>query len=314
MQKLDMSRLDLNLLVVFETMMEVRSVTAVSELLALSQPNVSYALKKLRTFFGDELFIRSGRGMQPTAKALELQEPIKRMMEILRNEVLNPVEFVPKNSQRTFFINMTELGELAFLPPLLKHFSTVAPHLTVEPVCLGAQELLDALRDGRVDLALGYFPELTVRTLYAQTLLRHPFACLAREGHPQTLSGFAAADYAAAEHVGIIGEGHAQRRFEEQINKAGIERRIRLRSRNFMSIPFIVRETDLIATVPKIMAVVCMGTPGLQVLKPPFEIDPIPITQYWSERQHNDPGQVWLRRTLAQLYLDNDPTANIKFW
>jgi len=313
-QNLDISHLDLNLLVVFEAMMELRSVTGVAEKLAISQPNVSYALKKLRSLFGDELFIRSARGMKPTAKALEVQRPIDEVLGILRNELLSPAVFVPEESRRNFVINMTELGEFSFLPAMLKYFASAAPSLTIEPVCLGAQELLDALRDGQVDLALGYFPEITARTVYAQTLMKHPFICLAREDHPATRSGFSIEDYEQAEHIALIGEGHSQRRFEDQISKGGIARRIKLRSRNYMSIPFIVRDTDLIATVPKIMAVACTGLPGLRAFMPPFPIDPIPITQYWTERQKNDPGQIWLRRTVASLFLDKDPTSGIQLW
>jgi len=314
MKKLDTAPLDLNLLIVFEMLLKLRSVTAVSAQLSISQPNVSYALKKLRLAFGDELFIRSTGGMQPTAKALALREPVERMMTILRTEVLSPVPFVPAQSQRSFIINMTDLGELTFLPRLLEHFRVVAPGLAVETTCLGAQELLDAMREGRIDLALGYFPELTAQTILCQTLAKHPFVCLAREGHPLTAQGLSLAGYSAADHVGLIGEGHAQRRFEERIARSGVQRRIALRSRNFMSIPFIVRQTDLIATVPKMVAVVCTGMKGLQVLRPPVDIDPIPITQYWTERQQNDPGQVWLRRTVTQLFLDNDPTQSISYW
>jgi DNA-binding transcriptional LysR family regulator len=314
MDRLHIGDLDLDLLIVFETMMEVRSVTAVSELLSMNQPNVSYALKRLRGFFGDELFIRTARGMQPTARALALQMPVQRMMEILRSEVLSPVEFRPQDSRRTFVINMTDIGELAFLPPLLKHFETCAPHVSVQPICLGAQNLLDAFRDGRVDLALGYVPELTARTVYVQSLLQHPFVCLARAGHPLATSGLTVSDFASAEHIGMMGEGHAQRQFEEKIDKLVGTRRIKFRTSNFMSVPFIVRDTDLIATVPKIMAIACADMPGLRVFKPPFDLDPIPISQYWTEQQHNDPGQIWLRRTIFEMARDSDVTESMQFW
>lgn len=314
MQKLNISRLDLNLLVVFDSMMKTRSVTAVSEALEMSQPNVSRSLKKLREFFNDELFIRAARGMQPTERALALQQPIERMIDIVRSDILDSQQFDLKSSERSFVINMTDLGELSFLPKLLKHCRQVAPKASIECVCLDSQVLLDALRDGKVDLAMGFFPELTAQTIHVQTLVKHPFICLAREGHPLTPSGLTSADYSRADHISLVGDGHAQRRFEERIARSGIERRIKLRTRNMMSIPFLVRDSDLIATVPKMLAYVCAEVGGFQVFRPPFKIDPIPISQYWTDRQHNDPAHIWLRRTIADLLQDQDPTKNVKYW
>ncbi len=249
MPDLQITRLDLNLLVVFDALMRTGSVTAVSETLGIGQPNVSRSLRKLREFFGDELFIRGSRGMQPTARAEALREPVARAIAIVRGEVLDPMGFDPASSTRRFVLNLTDLGELVFVPALLRHFGRVAPGLGLECVCLGPQELLDAMRGGTVDLAIGYVPELTARTVRIRKLVDHPFVCLARTGHPLVASGFTVQAYARADHVGLLGEGHAQRHFEERIAKSGVQRRIVLRTRNLVSVPFLVRETDLIATV-----------------------------------------------------------------
>lgn len=314
MQNLNITSLDLNLLVVFDAMMTLQNVNAVAQALEISQPNVSRALKKLRVFFGDELFIRSSRGMQPTAKALALRDPVVRMLDIVRQDVINSTGFTPATSQRSFVINMTDLGELAFLPKLLQHCQQHAPDISLSCVCLTPQALLDAMREGQVDLALGHFPELRAQTMRLQTLVKHPFVCLARTGHSLTQTGFTAQDYAAAKHIGLMGDGHAQRLFEERIERSGIARKVVLRTRNMMSVPFLVRQSDLIATVPKMLAYVCAEVSGFQVLKPPFHIESIPISQYWSDRQHNDPGQQWLRRCIADLLLDKDPTHSVHYW
>lgn len=195
-----------------------------------------------------------------------------------------------------------------------KHCREFAPKVSIECVCLDAQVLLDAMRSGKVDLAMGYFPELNAQTLHVQTLVKHPFVCMARDGHPLTRQGLTAQSYATAEHISLVGDGHAQRRFEERITRAGIERRIKLTTRNMMSIPFLVRDSDLIATVPKMLAYVCGEVRGFQIFPPPVAIDPIPISQYWTDRQHNDPAHVWLRRKLAELLLDQDPTKGVSYW
>lgn len=262
MPNLEITRLDLNLLVVFDAMMRTGSVTAVSSTLGISQPNVSRSLRKLREFFGDELFIRASRGMQPTAKALSLHEPVARAVAIVRQDVLDPMRFDPASSHRRFVLNLTDLGELAFVPSLLRHFARMAPHLELECVCLGPQDLLDAMRSGTVDLAIGYFPELTAQTVRIRTLVDHPFVCLARAGHPLIAGGFNAQDYARADHIGVVGDGHAQRMFEERIARTGVARRVVLRTRNLLNVPFIVRQTDLIATVPKGLPYLCADVQG----------------------------------------------------
>ncbi len=98
MPDLQITRLDLNLLVVFDALMRTCSVTAVAETLGIGQPNVSRSLRKLREFFGDELFIRGSRGMQPTARAEALREPVARAISIVRGEVLDPMGFDPAHS------------------------------------------------------------------------------------------------------------------------------------------------------------------------------------------------------------------------
>jgi DNA-binding transcriptional LysR family regulator len=314
MPNLEITRLDLNLLVVFDAMMRTGSVTAVSSTLGISQPNVSRSLRKLREFFGDELFIRASRGMQPTAKAMALREPVARAVEIVRRDVLDPIRFDPATSTRRFVLNLTDLGELAFVPKLLGHLGRVAPGIELECVCLGPRELLDAMRGGEVDLAIGYFPELTAQTVRIRTLSDHPFVCLARTGHPLLEGGLTVQAYARAGHIGLVGDGHAQRMFEERIARSGVARRIVLRTRNLLNVPYLVRETDLIATVPKGLPFHCGEIGGYVVLKPPVPIDPIPLAQYWTDRQHKDPGHAWLRRTVREVMDERDPTSAVAYW
>lgn len=312
MQNFDIASLDLPQLVVFDALVKLGSVTAVAHSLNLTQPNVSYALKKLRAAFDDELFVRSPKGMRPTAKAQELIEPIKRLLAILYEEVLKPSSFSPAQSRRTFVINTTDIGEIVFLPPLLRRIREASSHISVECVCLETPALVQAMRDGVVDMALGYLPDLTSKEIYTQSLFRHPFVCMVREGHPALREGLSIESYAESEHIALVGEGHGQRKFEEWIAKAGIHRHIGLRSRHFMHIPFIVRDTDLIATVPKVIAVSFMATAGLRAIEPPFNIPAIQLKQYWSERQHRDPAHVWLRRIVAELFVNKDPTVGIQ--
>lgn len=309
---MDFRRIDLNLLLVLDALLKDRSLTSVARRLSISQPTVSYSLKKLREFFGDELFVRTASGMQPTPKSLELSAPLGRMIAILGGEILNPPQFDPSTSSRSFVINTTDIGEMVFMPPILKRLREFAPKASVECVCLEPRELGHAMGEGGIDLAIGYMPELTGSGIRVQSLFEHPFVCLMRDGHPKIRGEMTLKQYSAAQHIALVGEGHSQKKFETMIRKSGIFRQVAFRSQHFMNIPFIVRDSDLIATVPKVIAVAFAQLPGLRALWPPFAIPPIPIKQYWHHKVGNDPAQIWLRKTMSALFLNNDPTKDFK--
>lgn len=301
--------IDLNLLLVLDAMMKEQSVTAVARRLSISQPTVSFSLKKLREILDDELFVRTGSGMQPTPRAVALSGPIDQVIRMVRDEILKPPEFDPSTSDRRFVLNATDIGEMVFLPPLLKQLREFAPQASIECVCLDPHALAQALSDGTVDLAIGYMPELTGGGLYTQRLFEHPFVCLVSDAHPMLKDGITLEQYARANHIALVGEGHSQQKFEKMIEASGIRRRIVLRSQNFMNIPFIVRDSELLATVPKVIAAAFAHMSGLAAFWPPFKLPAVPIRQYWHQRMHNDPAQVWLRQTVSRLFLNNDPTT-----
>ncbi|HEU0223756.1 MAG TPA: LysR family transcriptional regulator, partial [Paracoccaceae bacterium] len=150
--------IDLNLLLVLDALLKERNVTAVARRLAISQPTVSFSLKKLREIFADELFVRTASGMQPTPLALELGAPLRRMLDILEGEILSPAEFDPATSSRSFIVNTTDIGEMVFLPPILQRLRAFAPKASVECICLEPRELARAMNEGEIDLAIGYLP------------------------------------------------------------------------------------------------------------------------------------------------------------
>lgn len=313
-RKNDIVGVDLDLLVLFETIMRERSITRAADVLGMNQPTASQSLRRLREALGDQLFVRSGQGVAPTARGAELIEPIEKILSLMRNDVLARNEFSPNTSERHFVINMSDIGELVFAPPILHRLRKEERRMSLEAATRPPQELLDAMLGGQVDLALGNYPELTARSVYSQLLGEHPIVCIVRKGHPILEGGVSVESYSMAQHAGLLGEGHAQRRIEKSIMDLGISRQVTYRSRNFASIPFVVQATDLVATVPKMLAVAYVPLLNLQAFPLPFDIEPIQVRQYWTERQHNDPGQLWLRRVVAELFQKKDPSSEIELW
>ncbi len=131
---MELEDLDLNLLVVFNQLLIERKVSKVAENLGLGQPAVSNALARMRKLFGDELFLRTSRGMEPTPFAAQLAESVTAGLGMIHGAINRTTTFEPATSQRRFAIGMTDIGEIYFLPRLMKEIARIAPAVTITTV------------------------------------------------------------------------------------------------------------------------------------------------------------------------------------
>ncbi|WJT00758.1 LysR family transcriptional regulator [Novosphingobium humi] len=305
---MDYRRFDLNLLVVLDALLEESGVHATARRLGMSQPNVSFALAKLRRTMGDQLLVRDGAGMRPTALGEALREPLRRLLHGVEHEILAGRDFDPATASRRFVLSTSDIGELVFLPRLMQELERCAPHVTLECRSLRPAELSRAMGDGAVDLALGYFPDLGEGPFMTQKLFDHPFTCIARSGHPALDAPWTAQAFLALGHIVVSQSGRSQELFEAQLERMGLRRRVALQSPHFMSVPLLVAGSDLISTVPKAVGALFARMAPLVLVDPPFEAPLINIQQYWHLRVQDDPGVVWLRSLIARLFLGRDPT------
>jgi len=288
---MDIQKVDLNLLLTFDAMRLHRNVTRAGEALDLSQPAMSAALSRLRALFDDQLFVRSGSVMQPTAKADALAEPIRRIIQTIRAEILLPSVFLPAESERGFTLITPDIGEFQFVPPLLEQLKQVAPKVTLHVVSRPKLAAADALATGEADLAVGYYPDLKGAGFFQQKLFENRHVCLVRQGHPRVLGDkLTLNEYLALEHV-----------VEEYLARKRIQRRVVLQLSHFMSLLPIVELTDLVATVPMDMAQTCLRYADLRIVKSPVNPPAIPIHQFWHRRAHKDHANAWLRTQVQQV-------------
>ena len=307
---MDFRRLDLNLLLVMHMLFEEGRTTLVAQRLRISQPTVSFSLKKLRDFFQDDLFVRAGPRMQPTALAESLREPLRRVIQTISEELLLRQEFDPKATFRTFTFSMSDIGELVFLPTVLRVLRTEAPHASVRCLSMKPDALEEAMATGQVDLAVGYFPDIGGTSFYQQRLFDHHFTCLARQDHPTIGDTISFEQFMAADHAVVMVEGRSQEIFERRIATLGDKRRVVLRSPHFMGLPLLIGTTDMITIVPRAVGRAYARKVGVKLLDPPLDIPPIELKQFWHRRVHREPAVAWLRQLMSNLFLHNDPSES----
>lgn len=297
-----MSGFDLNLLPVALAIYEQRSVSGAARALGMSQPAVSVALNKLRRALGDPLFVRTVQGMAPTPRALALMDPTRDILHRLRTDILASEQFVPATSTRNFTVALSDIGEMTFLPRLLQRIRRDAPGATITSTTLPPDELAAALEDGSVDLAVGYFPDLKHQNFFQQRLFSHSFICLLSADHPCQAKTFSLAQFLDLGHVVIKAEGRSQEVFEQFLARKRIERRVVLSTPHFMSIPFVIAGSDLVATVPRAVGESFAQLAAIKLVEPPLEVPPFDLKQHWHRKYARDGANAWLRAILAEMF------------
>ncbi|WAJ35958.1 LysR family transcriptional regulator [Pseudomonas sp. GOM7] len=301
---MDIRDVDLNLLKVFDALRRKQSVTQAGDLMGLSQPAMSFALSKLRTLFDDPLFVRTSRGMQPTARALQIAEPVQRILELVSNEVLPSSGFVAEHSERQLVLCMSDIGEMVFLPKLMRVLDERAPGLRIRTLALSPEQLEEGLDAGDVDAAIGYFPRLLNSSIRNRALYSHSFVCIVREDHPHIAEGLSAEQYQAADHVAVQADGRGMGILDRELALRGVTRRIRFSLPRFMGVPFLVAESDMIATVPLAVGRRFAEIAQVRLLPLPWDITGYDIHLHWHTRFHHDSANRWLRETLIELLAD----------
>lgn len=301
---MDITKLDLNLLVVFHHLLIHKRVSVIAPLLGMSQPAVSSALGRLRAHLGDELFLRTQGGMTPTAYALQLAEPVAMALEGIQQALNVRAAFEPLTSMRSFTIAMTDVGEMYFLPVLVDALSEAAPGVTLQVVSVTQASLKDDMTTGRIDLAMGLLPQLQAG-FFQQALFRQRYICLMRQGHPLAVGNkLTLNSFMQAEHVRIVAAGTGHGRVDVALDNQKWRRQFRLTVPHYVALGDVLSHSDLMATVPERFADRTLEPFGLIKRDLPIPVADSAIHQFWHSRLHRDPGHQWLRQFTWRLFGD----------
>ena len=297
--------LDLNLLPIAVALYDELSVSHAARQLGMSQPAVSKALRRLREEFGDPLFVRGPIGIVPTPRAHEIVRSARPHLQHLQADLLKGEAFEPATNTRPIVLGLSDIAEMAFLPSILEHFRVHAPTCPVVAATQPGTQLAGALERGDVDLAAGYFPALAQRNFRQRRLSRHGFACLMRSGHPLWRKRLALSAYLEAEHIAVRREGRSQEILELFIERRRLHRKVVFHTSNVLSVPFIVMDTQLVATLPyAVVTRFASITSQLVAALPPFDLT-YDLKLHWHRRFDHEPRSIWLRDQLAAVFHDH---------
>ncbi len=296
-----LTEIDVNLLVVFDLLHQEKHTGRVASRLGVTQPAVSHALKRLRTLLNDELFERTSEGLMPTPLAMRLHSPVAECLAQLQETLNRPDDFDPAVTERTFNIAMTDIGEIFFLPRMLKRLACEAPGISLSTVRSHNVNLKQDMEKGEVDLAIGLIPQLGAG-FYQQRLFVQRYVCLMRKDHPLSAGDFEIDDFMSAKHAVVVAKGTGHGIVEEELARAGIVRPIRLKLPHFAAVPYIVSDSDLVVTVTDKFAMTTRDRFELKMHEHPVPFPEIPINMFWHRRFNQDAGNRWMRSLVFEMF------------
>ncbi len=297
------SSIDLNLLSVFQEVYRERQISAAARRLGLTQSAVSNALARLRRTFGDELFVRTAYGMQPTPLAQQMAEPIGAAMAQVALALSQRSRFDPATSGRRFTLAMTDVGEVYFMPVLIERCRSLAPNVEVASLRANGLTLKDDMETGRVDLAIGAFEDVS-EALYHRALFRQPFVSMFRKDHPLAKGKVDLERFVAAPHLIVDAAQSPYDRINGLLEKAGVTAGARFRVPHFTAVPYIVSTSELVVTVPQKLAESAASPFGLKWIEPPLALPALQTNVFWHRRFNHDPGIQWLRGLIADVFAE----------
>jgi DNA-binding transcriptional LysR family regulator len=300
---MNLRELDLNLLVVFHEVYRERQISAAAKHLKLTQSAVSNALARLRRSAGDELFVRTTEGMQPTPYAQRMAEPVAAALAQLEQAFRPEQAFEPTSTRRRFTIAMTDVGEMYFMPKLIQACAEQAPRADIASVRAGLVDLRTEMEAGRVDLAIGAFEDAPT-VFYQRRLFRQNFVSMFRRGHPLGEGVLTLERFSAARHLVVTSMDSPYDRINAALVGAGIAADSTFSVPHFAAVPYIVSTTELIATVPQKLAARCADPFQLEVAPSLLDLPELQTNMFWHRRYNQDEGNRWLRGLVADLFAE----------
>ena len=300
-QSRDLRKLDLNLLIVFETVYKTGSVSEAARVLGMTQPTVSNALARLRDHFSDQLFVRRDRSMKPTARARALLPPVKEALTALRRGLSIETDFDLITAARRFRLLLHDFSVPSVLPPIIKALDDAQSSCSVEVITPDWSRPHEALTNGDADIMLDISlhdqPGVTL-----EPLMDGEAVCVVREAHPTIGHALSPEQFAENGHAVVEKEMRLHLPTARLVMAAGLKRRVVAVVPNAASLTVTIATTNLIAIVPRRYAELVAPIYRLRILPVPFEYPKTKIFLGWATERADDPGLQWLRGLIRATF------------
>lgn len=298
MNEKNILRIDLNLFVVFEAIYREGSISRAANRLNLTQPAVSHALARLRDRLDDPLFVRRGHQMVPTPRARSLADPVREALTGLQGCLSGEQAFDPSSARRTFILGLRDGLEACVLPPLIRYIELHASGIEVQSVTVARRDLARELAVGRLDMAMDVqLP--TAAEVQQQALMDAPLVVLMRKEHLLARGTLTRNRYLDARHIVVSSRRRGPGLEDFGLAQLGLKRELGLRCQHYQAAFEVVAGTDLLLTLPRMLAQRLATSDRFVSRKLPVALPPMGLYLYWHRDQESDAAHVWLRELFV---------------
>jgi DNA-binding transcriptional LysR family regulator len=292
---------ELNLLIVFDAVMTEGSISRAAERLSMTQPAVSNAVSRMRVAWKDELFVKDGRNIKPTLRALNMWSQIKEPINDL-SAVIKPNEFTPATAKRTFRIALADIVAQMMMVKLRQRIEAQAPGIDIHCVPYTIVNTVDVLESANVDLVLGA-GSINPGDIRSDFLFQPTYVCAMRRGHPLAKKDLSLDEFSKADHLLVSLSGDTFGFTDEALAQRGLSRRIAASVNQFSLVGPMLESSDLIAVVPLGAVSQDIVSKRITATKPPLDLPPSSANVFWHKRQDRDPGLIWLRENVKEIVI-----------
>ncbi|EKK3318348.1 LysR family transcriptional regulator [Salmonella enterica] len=296
-------KIDLNLLLIFDSLYRHGSVMEAANELALSPSAMSHALNRLRASLDDPLFVRTGGSMVPTSKAENIAANVSAALGRLSSCLHEPENFEPEKSRETYTFAATDYTAAVILPSLIARVNLLAPGITIKLIYSRDFNADEDLLSGKVDFALGFEEEQKAprRGIESITCFTDDYVVAVRRGHPDIHGSLTHESYLSAGHVVVRPWLESRGVIDRYLERQQVRRRVVVELPSLMIAPIIVSNTDLVITLPRRGISSVFDMKNLMVFAPPFPTPHYILKAYYSPALGNSPGHLWMREQVLQV-------------
>ncbi len=307
----DLRNFDLNLLHAFKLLMEERSVSRAAEKMFISQSAMSHILQRLRNQLDDPLLVKTTSGMQPTARAEALLEPVTIVLNEIQCIMRSPREFSPVTSHRRFLIAASDYVEFTLLPRFIELINKSGPNIEIHVRQPINNQQITSIFEEDIDIVIGFDAVFKVPSYFRrEKLFSDKIVCIARQNHQRIIGNeFSFEQFISSGHMLISPTGAGKGLIDDHLAARGLARKISLVVPNFLAAPWILANTDLLLSLPLRIAERFIRLAPLKILPIPIDLPIYNLIMIWHPRQEKEPDHQWLRSEILRLCLQLDKEA-----